>query len=57
MIASCDIRYCTKNARFSVKEVDIGLCPDIGTLPRLQYITNNESLSRELVMTGRSFDG
>ncbi len=28
---SCDIRYCTKDVSFSIKEVDIGLCADIGT--------------------------
>lgn len=32
--SACDIRICTKDAQFTIKEVDIGLAADIGTLQR-----------------------
>ncbi|GLB45550.1 putative enoyl-CoA hydratase/isomerase [Lyophyllum shimeji] len=55
LISACDIRYAASNASFSIKEVDIGLAPDIGTLAHLPKITGNLSLVRELTYTGRSF--
>ena len=55
LITACDIRYCSKDAWFSVKEVDIGLTADIGTLQRLPKVTGNDSLVRELVYTARKF--
>ncbi|GAB1609641.1 delta(3,5)-Delta(2,4)-dienoyl-CoA isomerase, mitochondrial-like isoform X1 [Argonauta hians] len=54
IISACDMRYCTKDASFSVKEVDIGLAADVGTLQRLPKIIGNQSLVRELVFTARS---
>ena len=38
-----------------VKEVDIGLAADIGTLQRLPKIVGNHSLVRELAYTARKF--
>jgi delta(3,5)-delta(2,4)-dienoyl-CoA isomerase len=29
--SACDIRICSKETKFTIKEVDIGLCADIGT--------------------------
>lgn len=55
MITACDIRYCSADAWFSVKEVDIGLAADIGTLQRFPKIVGNDSLVRELVYTARRF--
>ncbi|KAF9445643.1 Delta2-dienoyl-CoA-isomerase [Macrolepiota fuliginosa MF-IS2] len=55
MIASCDIRYATSSASFAIKEVDVGLAADIGTLALLPKITGNLSLVRELAYTGRMF--
>ncbi|ELT88830.1 hypothetical protein CAPTEDRAFT_21251 [Capitella teleta] len=55
LITSCDIRYCTKDAFFQIKEVDIGLAADVGTLQRLPKIVGNDSLVRELVYTARRF--
>lgn len=55
LIAACDIRYCSKDAWFSVKEVDVGLAADIGTLQRFPKITGNDSLVRELIYTARKF--
>ena len=55
LITACDIRYCSKDAWFSVKEVDIGLAADIGTLQRFPKTVGNDSLVRELVYTARKF--
>ncbi len=38
LITACDIRYCSAGARFSVKEVDIAIVADMGTLQRLPGI-------------------
>ena len=56
MIACCDIRYCTEDAKFSIKEVDIGMAADVGTLQRLPKIIG-DGITRELAYTGRLFDG
>ncbi|XP_068224121.1 delta(3,5)-Delta(2,4)-dienoyl-CoA isomerase, mitochondrial-like [Palaemon carinicauda] len=53
LICSVDIRYCTSDAWFQVKEVDIGLAADVGTLQRLPKIIGNESLVRELAFSAR----
>ncbi|XP_066959336.1 delta(3,5)-Delta(2,4)-dienoyl-CoA isomerase, mitochondrial [Macrobrachium rosenbergii] len=53
LICSADIRYCTSDAWFQVKEVDIGLAADVGTLQRLPKIVGNESLVRELAFSAR----
>lgn len=56
LITACDIRYCTKDSWFSIKEVDMGLAADIGTLQRLPKVTGNDSLARELIYTSRKFN-
>ena len=56
IIAACDIRYCTEDAYFSIKEVDMGLIADIGTLQRLPKIINQGVVS-ELAFTGRKLFG
>lgn len=53
LISASDIRYCTKDAFFSIKEVDIGLAADVGTLQRIQHVTGNASLVRELAFSAR----
>ncbi|KAG8708055.1 hypothetical protein FRC08_000133 [Ceratobasidium sp. 394] len=55
ILCACDIRYSSPKSRFSIKEVDVGLAADIGTLARLPKITGNESLLRELASTAREF--
>eukprot|EP01103_Thecamoeba_quadrilineata_P001467 TRINITY_DN11326_c0_g1_i1.p1 TRINITY_DN11326_c0_g1~~TRINITY_DN11326_c0_g1_i1.p1 ORF type:complete len:317 (-),score=71.33 TRINITY_DN11326_c0_g1_i1:13-912(-) len=58
LISACDIRYSTEeDAAFSIKEVDIGLAADVGTLQRFPKIVGNDSLARELCLTGRVFTG
>lgn len=53
LITATDIRYCTTDAWFQVKEVDIGMAADVGTLQRLPRIIGSESLVRELAFTAR----
>ncbi|MEE6490533.1 hypothetical protein FKM82_015898 [Ascaphus truei] len=53
LITACDIRYCTQDAWFQVKEVDIGLAADVGTLQRLPKIIGSQSLVNELALTAR----
>lgn len=53
LITACDIRYCSKDAFFSVKEVYVGLAADVGTLQRLPKVIGNHSLVRELCYTAR----
>ncbi|CAH1792162.1 unnamed protein product [Owenia fusiformis] len=53
MITACDIRYCTRDAWFQVKEVDVGLAADVGTLQRLPKVVGSDSLARELAYTAR----
>ncbi|KAE9553677.1 hypothetical protein FO519_003125 [Halicephalobus sp. NKZ332] len=57
LITAADIRYCTADAQLSIKEVDVGLAADVGVLQRIQKVTGNDSLSRELVFTARVFNG
>ncbi|KAL1769228.1 delta3,5-Delta2,4-dienoyl-CoA isomerase, mitochondrial [Sigmodon hispidus] len=53
LITACDIRYCAQDAFFRVKEVDIGLAADVGTLQRLPKVIGNQSLVNELTFTAR----
>jgi len=53
VITACDVRMCTKDAFYSVKEVDVGLAADLGSLQRLTKIIGSDSLVRELCYTGR----
>jgi enoyl-CoA hydratase/carnithine racemase len=56
LITACDIRVATSDARFSVKEVDLGLAADMGTLARLPGIVG-DGVARDLALTGREFTG
>ena len=56
LIAACDMRYSTLNAQFSIKEIDMGMAADVGTLQRLPRIIG-DGMMRELAYTGRTVDG
>ncbi|XP_041468869.1 delta(3,5)-Delta(2,4)-dienoyl-CoA isomerase, mitochondrial-like [Lytechinus variegatus] len=56
MISGCDIRICTEDAWFQIKETDLGLAADVGVLQWLPPKTGNDSLLRELCFTARKFD-
>uniref|UniRef100_A0A803TTL7 Enoyl-CoA hydratase 1 n=1 Tax=Anolis carolinensis TaxID=28377 RepID=A0A803TTL7_ANOCA len=52
LISACDIRYCTQDAWFQVKEVDIGIAADVGVLQRLpRIIGNHRSVRISLFVT------
>ncbi|XP_017755992.1 PREDICTED: delta(3,5)-Delta(2,4)-dienoyl-CoA isomerase, mitochondrial [Eufriesea mexicana] len=55
MISAADIRYCSSDAWFQIKEVAFGMAADVGTLQRFPKIIGSDSLVRELVYTGRKF--
>ncbi len=55
-ISCCaDIRVCAKDTRFAVKEVDIGLAADIGTLARLPKAVGSQSWVKDICLTAREF--
>jgi len=54
LVSTCDIRLVSKDAYFSIKEVDLAIAADLGTLSRLPKLVGNDSLVRELAFTGRS---
>jgi delta(3,5)-delta(2,4)-dienoyl-CoA isomerase len=55
MSTCADIRICAKDTKFSVKEVDIGLAADIGTLTRLPKVVGNFGWVKEVAMSARVF--
>lgn len=52
LIAACDVRYASRDARFSVREVRVGIVADLGSLQRLPAIIGDGHL-RELALTGQ----
>ena len=52
IVCATDMRYCTADAYFCVKEIDLGMVADLGTLQRLPKLIS-EGLIRELAYTGR----
>ncbi len=54
LVTCCDMRYATVNAVFSVREIDVGMVADVGTLQRLPRLIP-EGVARELAFTGRNF--
>lgn len=55
LITAVDIRLCTADANFCIKEAAVGLAADVGTLARLPKIVGNDSVVRELALTARDF--
>jgi len=53
LICATDMRYCSADAYFSIKEIDIGMVADVGTLQRLPKLLGSQGLVRELAYTGR----
>lgn len=53
-LSTCaDVRLCTTSTKFSVKEVDIGLAADIGTLTRLPKVVGSYSWVKDVCLTAR----
>ena len=56
LVTCCDMRYASAEATFSIKEIDIGMVADVGTLQRLPRLIG-EGQARELAYTGRTLNG
>ncbi|MCW2271085.1 putative enoyl-CoA hydratase echA8 [compost metagenome] len=55
LVSACDMRYCSRDAQFSIKEIDMGMAADVGTLQRLPRIIG-DGIMRELAYTGRNVE-
>jgi enoyl-CoA hydratase len=55
LIAACDVRICSADARFSVREVKLAMVADVGTLARLPAIVG-QGHARLLALTGDDID-
>jgi enoyl-CoA hydratase len=51
LIAAADVRYASADARFSVREVRVGIVADLGILQRLPALIG-DGFTRELALTG-----
>ena len=52
LVCCADVRYCSADAVFQVKEIDLGMTADVGTLQRLPHLIG-DGAARELAYTGR----
>lgn len=55
MITCCDIRLCSMDAEFSLREAAVGFVADVGVLQRLPYIVG-QGITRELAYTAKTID-
>ena len=53
MICAADMRFCTANAFFNIKETELGITADVGTLQRIQHVMPS-GLARELAYSSRN---
>ena len=51
LVLAADIRYASADAYFAVKEIDMGMTADVGTLQRLPKVVG-EGVAREWCLTG-----
>ena len=54
MVCASDSRYCSADAYFTIKETELGMTADVGTLQRLPKLLP-QGVVRELAYTGRKF--
>lgn len=54
MVCCADMRYCSADARFTIKEIELGMVADVGTLQRMPRLVG-EGMVKELAYTGRLF--
>ena len=55
MITACDMRVCSADAKFSLRETKIAIVADLGGLQRLPYVVG-QGHTRELAFTARDID-
>lgn len=53
IVTACDMRYASEDAFFSVKEINVGMVADLGSLQRLPKLIA-EGHAREMTFTGRN---
>jgi enoyl-CoA hydratase len=56
IVAACDMRYCNEDAYFTIKEIDLGMVADLGSLQRLPKIIS-PGMVAEMAYTGRNVYG
>lgn len=54
LISACDIRLCTEDATFSIREAALGFVADMGVLQRLPHIIG-QGYTREMAYTARFY--
>ncbi|KAJ5769525.1 Delta(3-5)-Delta(2-4)-dienoyl-CoA isomerase [Penicillium odoratum] len=52
---AADVRICSRDVKFAVKEVDIGIAADIGTLTRLPKVVGSFGWVKEVALSARVF--
>jgi enoyl-CoA hydratase/carnithine racemase len=52
LTTACDIRLCTRDATFSIKETKLAMVADVGTLQRITGIVG-KGMAREMAYTGK----
>ena len=55
LVTACDLRICTADARFSVRETKVAMVADLGSLQRLPLVIG-DAATRELALTGKDID-
>lgn len=55
MIAAADIRLCSREAKFSLREAKLAITPDIGGLQFLPHLIG-QGFTREMAFTGGDYD-
>lgn len=55
LVSACDLRVCSADARFSVRETKVAMVADLGSLQRLPRIIGRGAM-RELAFTGKDID-
>ena len=55
IVSACDIRLCTQDATFSLREAAIGLVADMGVLQRLPHVIG-QGFTREMAFTARFYE-
>ena len=55
LISACDLRLCSADAKFSLREARVAMVADIGSLQRLPHIIG-DGATRELALTAKDID-
>jgi len=51
LVTACDVRLCTSDTQFSIKETKLAIVADLGTLQRISRLTSR-GFAREMAFTG-----